>query len=156
MLIPSQYPRYPSLFPQDSHDLLQFIIAVVCLFYYRTWFKETDTVCLPLGICGCLGPGSVWVWGGNHSCCFLYCYPFCFCQVMFHWASHVALVVKNLAANAGDLRDAGSIPGEAGGLQSIGSQRVGHNWRDLARTLDSRLQCSLFEYAIHLFTLFIY
>ena len=46
---------------------------------------------------------------------------------MFHWASHVALVVKNLAANAGDLRDAGSIPGEAGGLQSIGSQRVGHN-----------------------------
>ena len=79
--------------------------------------------------------GHMWVsgpWfcvglGGNHSRCFLYCYPCCFCQVMFHWASHVVLVVKNLAANAGDLRDAGSIPGEAGGLQSIGSQRVGHN-----------------------------
>ena len=79
--------------------------------------------------------GHMWVsgpWfcvglGGNHSCCFLYCYPFCSCQVMFHWASHVALVVKNLAANAGDLRDAGSVPGEAGGLQSIGSQRVRHN-----------------------------
>ena len=27
------------------------------------------------------------------------------------WASQVALVVKNTPANAGDLRDAGSIPG---------------------------------------------
>ena len=27
------------------------------------------------------------------------------------WASQVALVVKNLPANAGDIRDAGSIPG---------------------------------------------
>ena len=65
--------------------------------------------------------------------------------------SQVALVVKNLPANAGDVRDMGSIPGlgrslenemathsrilawriqwteEPGGLQSIGSQRVGHN-----------------------------
>ena len=29
------------------------------------------------------------------------------------WASQVALVVKNLHANAGDLRDSGSIPGSA-------------------------------------------
>ena len=29
----------------------------------------------------------------------------------FWWASHVALVVKNQAANAGDTRDMGSIPG---------------------------------------------
>ena len=28
-----------------------------------------------------------------------------------HWASQVALVVKNLLANAGDIRDTGSIPG---------------------------------------------
>ena len=48
--------------------------------------------------------------------------------------SHVALVVKNLPANAGDLREVGSIPGsgrspgeEPVGLQSIGLQRVGHN-----------------------------
>ena len=27
------------------------------------------------------------------------------------WASKVVLVVKNLLANAGDIRDAGSIPG---------------------------------------------
>ena len=63
----------------------------------------------------------------------------------------VVLVVKNLPANAGDVRDAGSIPGrgrspgegmathastlawripwteETGGLQSTGSQEVGHN-----------------------------
>ena len=60
-------------------------------------------------------------------------------------------MVKNLPANAGDSRDVGSIPGsrrslgvgngnplqysflensmdrEPGGLQSMGSQRVGHN-----------------------------
>ena len=68
------------------------------------------------------------------------------------WASQVTLVVKNLPANAGDIRDVGSIPGwgrspggghsnhssthawripwteESGGLWSIGSQRVGHDW----------------------------
>ena len=70
------------------------------------------------------------------------------------WASQVAPVVKNPPANAGDIRDTGSIPGsgrspgggngtpvagpsvflpgespwaeDTGGLQSIGSQRVGH------------------------------
>ena len=30
---------------------------------------------------------------------------------LLFWASQVALVVKNLPANAGDFRDAGSIPG---------------------------------------------
>ena len=62
------------------------------------------------------------------------------------------LVIKNLPANAEELRDAGSVPGlgrypregngnplhilvwripwteEPGGLWSMGSQRVGHNW----------------------------
>ena len=66
-------------------------------------------------------------------------------------ASQVVLVVKNLPANAGDVRDAGSIPGlerfpgggnathfsilawripqteEPGGLQSIGPLRVTHD-----------------------------
>ena len=66
-------------------------------------------------------------------------------------ASQVALVVKNLPANARDIRDAGSVPGsgrspgggqgnplqysclevpmerEPGRLQSMGSQRVRHD-----------------------------
>ena len=67
-------------------------------------------------------------------------------------ASQVTLVVKNLPANAGDVRDMGSIPGtgrssgvghgnplqysclekicwteKPGRLQSIGLQRVGHS-----------------------------
>ena len=67
-------------------------------------------------------------------------------------ASQIVLVVKNLPADAGDIRDAGSIPGsgrspggegmathssilawripwteEPGGLQSIGSQKVAHD-----------------------------
>ena len=68
----------------------------------------------------------------------------------------MALVVKNPLANAGDVRDTGSIPGlgrsleegmathssilawriswteEPGGLQSTGSQRVGQDWSSLA------------------------
>ena len=31
-----------------------------------------------------------------------------------HWASQVVLVVKNLPANAGDVRDMGLIPGSGG------------------------------------------
>ena len=65
---------------------------------------------------------------------------------------------KNPSTNAGDIRDAGLIPGsedpleegmathtstlawripwteEFGGLQSMGSERVGHDWSDLACT----------------------
>ena len=76
--------------------------------------------------------------------------------VCFCWDSQVALVVKNLPANAGDIRNEGLIPGlrrfpgrgmaptpvvlpteipwteRPGGLQSIGSQRVSHSWSDLA------------------------
>ena len=72
-------------------------------------------------------------------------------------------MVKNLPAQAGDIRDIGSIPGsggspegghgnplqpsclenptdkEPGGLQSMASQRVGHDWNNLARMhLDTR------------------
>ena len=67
------------------------------------------------------------------------------------WVSQVALLVKNLLANAEDIRDEGSIPElgrspgeghgnhssiltwripwteEPGGLQSMRSQRVGHS-----------------------------
>ena len=69
----------------------------------------------------------------------------------FIWASQVALVVKNPPANAGDIRDVGSIPEsgrspegghgnplqhsclenpmdrEPGRLPSMGSKRVGHD-----------------------------
>ena len=71
-------------------------------------------------------------------------------------ASQVVLVVKNLPAKAGDTRDMGLIPGSGnpleegtathssilawritwtekhGGVQTIGSQRVRHDWSDLA------------------------
>ena len=71
---------------------------------------------------------------------------------VFHGASQVALVAKNPPVNAGDLRDIGWIPGSGrshgegngnplqysclenpmdgekpGGLQSMGSQIVGHD-----------------------------
>ena len=76
---------------------------------------------------------------------------------MHIWASQVVLVVKNLTANAGDVRHAGLIPG--GGHSNppqysfldnfmdkrvvqatiIGSQRVRHDCSDLAHmhTIDA-------------------
>ena len=74
------------------------------------------------------------------------------------WASQVVLVVKNLPANAGDVKDMGLIPGsgrspggghgsplsilawripwteEPGELQSMGSQRVEQDSSDLTHT----------------------
>ena len=71
----------------------------------------------------------------------------------FIWGFQGGAVVKNPLANAGDSRDTGSVPGlgrslekevaihssilawiipwtkEPAGLQSTGSQRIGHNWR---------------------------
>ena len=82
--------------------------------------------------------------------------------------SQMVLVLKNLLANAGDIRDTGSSLGwvepleegmathssilawripwtkEPSRLQSMGSQRVGYDWSDLARThecLPERLYC---------------
>ena len=65
------------------------------------------------------------------------------------WASQVVLVVKNQPVNAGDVRSSGGrkwqpppvfLPAESYGqrglvgLQSMGSQRVGHSWSDWACT----------------------
>ena len=86
------------------------------------------------------------------------CVCVCVCILFFFsWAlSQVTLEVKNLPANAGDVRDTGLIPGlgrspaegmathssflawripwteESGVLQSMGLQRVEHSWSDLA------------------------
>ena len=78
---------------------------------------------------------------------------------MIHRASQGALLVNNSPTSAGGIRDTGSIPGsgrspgegqathssilaweipwteEPSGLQSIGFQRVGYNWSDLAYRL---------------------
>ena len=74
-----------------------------------------------------------------------------FCEYsVYYLLAQMALVVKNLPANAGDVKDAGSIPGlgisledlathssilawripcreEPGRLQPMGSRRVGHD-----------------------------
>ena len=76
---------------------------------------------------------------------------------IFFRCKYVALVEKNLPANAGDIRDSGLVPElgrsleegmathssilawripwteEPGRLQPIGSHRVRHDWSDLAR-----------------------
>ena len=79
-------------------------------------------------------------------------------SILIPWASQMVLVVKSLPANAGDVTDAGSILGsgrspggglgnpfqysclqnpwteEPGWLWPIESQRIRHNWSELART----------------------
>ena len=78
------------------------------------------------------------------------------CDILKHGASQVILGVKNLPANAGDVRDVGLIPGwedpleeemathssilawripwtgEPGRLQCMGLWRVRHDWSDLS------------------------
>ena len=85
--------------------------------------------------------------------------------VSFGWASHVALVVKNMPVKAGNVRDVGWSLGQEdsleegmathfsilawktprtedpGGLQSIGTQRFRHNWSDLAAATDPSVTC---------------
>ena len=82
----------------------------------------------------------------------------------FMQASQIALVVQYLPANAGVIRDTSSIPGsgispeehvaihssilawripwteESGGLQSIASQRAGHDWGNRACTRTHRMR----------------
>ena len=105
--------------------------------------------------------------GDSHTCCFAWLIPslchhhlYLFLVITIHssWACQVVLVVKDLPANAGDVRDAVLISGledppeegmathssilawrilwteEPGRLQSMGSQRVGHDWSNLAHT----------------------
>ena len=79
-------------------------------------------------------------------------------------ASQVALVIKNPPANAGDIRDAGSIPElrrspgggqpitvflpvwseDPGQLQSMGLQRVRHDWSDVA-CMQARIHTCIFK-----------
>ena len=53
----------------------------------------------------------VYFWNSKYP---LVDFPYYFCNLLQvfckFWASQVVLVVKNLPANAGDIRDAGSIP----------------------------------------------
>ena len=89
----------------------------------------------------------------------------------------VALVVKNLLANAGDVRDMGLIPGsgkspgggrgnplqysclenprteEPGGLQSTGSQRIGHDRSDLECMPPERPNTGLAKKSIQFYTI---
>ena len=75
-----------------------------------------------------------------------------------NYSSHPSKVVKNTPANAGDVRDEGSVPGsgrspegghgsplqysclenpwteESGGLQSMGLHRVRHDWSNLVHS----------------------
>ena len=101
---------------------------------------------------GCLG---CFVFSYCESC-WSGCSYVCFYLKACLWL--VVLVVKNLSPNTRDLRDVSSIPGQAdpletgmathssilvwripwteepGGLQSIESKRVGHDWSNLACT----------------------
>ena len=99
---------------------------------------------------------------------FLPMWNFYLCKSTVIGASQVVLMINNLPTDAGDVRDVGSIPrlgrfpwrrvwqptpvflpGEfpwtekPGELWSIGSQRVRHDWNDLARTLMDYEKCLL-------------
>ena len=97
------------------------------------------------------------------------------CMSGYTWigASQVALVVKNLPTDVGDIKGMSSIPGwrrawqptpvfmlgeshrQPGRLQSVGSQRVGHDWSDLAHTTYlNRMEVGSFIFSSFLYTFF--
>ena len=88
-----------------------------------------------------------------------------------HWTSLVMLVVKNPPADAGEVRDSGLIPGsgrspegghgtlwylswwiswteESSRLQSIGLQRVGHDWNELSTYACMQLALYIYKHGI--------
>ena len=113
--------------------------AIRALTFVATWTLCSSKVCVCVCVC-------VFLFGNVLQ------------VLMFYQrASQVALLVKKPPAVAGDIRNVRWIPGwgrspggghgnphsiltweiswteESGGLQSIGSQRVIHDWRDLAQ-----------------------
>ena len=68
------------------------------------------------------------------------------------WASQVALVVKNVPASAGDIRDTGSVPGSgrspgggipwSGQTTSIFMHRESHGWSSLVGYSPVQFSCS--------------
>ena len=69
------------------------------------------------------------------------------------WASQVALVVKNVPASAGDIRDTGSVPGSgrspgggipwSGQTTSIFMHRESHGWSSLVGYSPVQFSCSV-------------
>ena len=62
-----------------------------------------------------------WLWLSiflppSSTTCVCVCVCVCACVYTYVWASQVALAVKNLPANAGDVRDEGLIPGSGRSL----------------------------------------
>ena len=125
------------------------LLGAVTKFCVQCWWEHMFSFLL--GICVGVGLLDHWV---TQSLTFWRC-------------SQLALVVKNSPANAVDGRHTSSIPGsgkspgsglssplqysclgnpwteEPGRLQSIGSQRVGRNWSDLALTAARTGFCGL-------------
>ena len=59
--------------------------------------------------------------------------------IYLNWASQVALVVKNLPANAGDIRDSGWVPGV--GRSSEGGHGNPLQYSCLENPMDRRACC---------------
>ena len=61
-------------------------------------------------------PDTITIYWDTYLCLFIETYLYCMGEYLYgdihpFWASQVALVIKNLPANAGDAGDPGSIPG---------------------------------------------
>ena len=134
---------------EESLPLLASVGCWHSLFFLGLWQHHSSlyfSLLMPMPLCGCV-QGSLLFLGWRD------------CTTWLVVASQVALVVKNLPAIAGDIRDLGSTPGqkdpleegmathssvlawripwteEPGGLQSMGLQRVRHDWSNLAHNI---------------------
>ena len=86
------YPYFSSFLRPNSISLYGYTVNIYLLTHWQT--------------CGLF----LWFWPLWIILLWIFVWKF-LCERIFHWASQVALVVKNPPANAGDIRKVGSVPG---------------------------------------------
>ena len=90
--------------------MVDFSFSLLILSIEQSCFWSRIRLATDLSVLLCFQRTSSWVYQVPHFFSFFLCFLF-YPSLLPLWASQVALVVKNLPANAGDIRDAGLILG---------------------------------------------
>ena len=108
------------LLTASPHEVLYLVCVLDCwliiFVQFCYWIGPKMCVCVCVCVCVCIRAklGRQWGWRGSYTLWWNREGRVLWWSDLFLWslwASQVALVVKNLPASAGDVRDMGSIPG---------------------------------------------
>ena len=111
---PTLYDPIDCIPPGSSvHGILKArILEWVAIYYSRGSSQPRDGLCISCGSCIAESFLTHWATGeAQHLCCIIIFKISLYLPYCSFEASQVVLVVKNLPANAGDVRNVGSLPG---------------------------------------------